>query len=118
MKNNQEYFYPVWLRIWHWLNALLFFSLIFSGINLQYVNTKSPIIDFQNTVLIHNISGIILTINYIFFFIFNLISGNYKQYLPMLKGILSRLLTQIRFYISGIFKNDSHPFETTEYRAS
>lgn len=114
MKNNQEYFYPVWLRIWHWLNALLFFSLIFSGINLQYVNTKSPIIDFQNTVLIHNISGIILTINYIFFFIFNLISGNYKQYLPMLKGILSRLLTQIRFYISGIFKNDSHPFETTK----
>ena len=114
MSNNQEYFYPRWLRIWHWLNALLFFSLIFSGINLQYVNTKSPIINFQNAVLIHNISGITLTINYLFFFIMNITSGNYKQYVPRLKGIFKRLLVQIKFYISGIFQNESHPFETTK----
>ena len=112
MENNREYYYPLWLRIWHWLNALLFFSLIFSGINLQYANPKSSIIDFQNAVLMHNISGITLTINYLFFFIFNIFSGNYKQYLPKLKGILKRLLIQIKYYISGIFRNESHPFET------
>ncbi len=114
MSNNREYYYPAWLRIWHWLNALLFFSLIFSGINLQYVDTKSPIINFQNAVLIHNISGITLTVNYLFFFILNIASGNYKQYLPKLKGILNRLLIQMKFYISGIFKNESHPFETSK----
>jgi thiosulfate reductase cytochrome b subunit len=114
MSNNREYYYPAWLRIWHWLNALLFFSLIFSGINLQYVNTKSPIINFQNAVLIHNISGIALTANYLFFFILNIVTGNYKQYLPKLKGILNRLSLQMKFYISGIFKNESHPFETNK----
>ena len=114
MKNNREYFYPVWLRTWHWLNALLFFSLIFSGINLQYANIKSPILDFQHSVLMHNISGITLTINYIFFFIFNISSGNYKQYLPKLKGIFKRLIIQTKFYLSGIFKEAHHPFESTK----
>jgi thiosulfate reductase cytochrome b subunit len=114
MSNNREYYYPLWLRMWHWFNALLFLSLIFSGINLQYVNTKSPIINFQNAVLIHNISGITLTANYLFFFILNIASGNYNQYIPKLKGILNRLLLQLKFYISGIFKNESHPFETSK----
>jgi thiosulfate reductase cytochrome b subunit len=113
MKNNSEYFYPLWLRIWHWLNALLFLSLIFSGINLQYVNAKSPIINFQSAILMHNISGITLTINYLFFFILNITTGNYKQYLPKIKGILKRLSLQIKFYLSGIFKNNHHPFEST-----
>jgi thiosulfate reductase cytochrome b subunit len=114
MINNREYFYPLWLRIWHWLNAILFFCLIFSGINLQYSNTASPIINFQNTIQLHNISGIILTINYLFFFIMNLATGNYKQYLPKIKGILKSLSLQIKFYLSGIFKNNIHPFETSK----
>ncbi len=44
----------------------------------------------------------------------NITSGNYKQYVPRLKGIFKRLLVQIKFYISGIFQNESHPFETTK----
>lgn len=105
-----EFFYPIWLRIWHWLNAVLFLSLIFTGLNLQYASTSSPIIKFQNAVLIHNISGITLTANYLFFFILNIISGNYKQYIPSLHGLLNKLFIQAKYYSYGIFKNVPHPF--------
>ncbi len=113
MKNESLYLYPVWLRIWHWLNALLFLSLIFTGLNLQYAKTNSPLIDFHTAILIHNISGIILTFNYLFFFILNISSGNVKHYLPKLKSFGKDILLQLKFYLSGIFKNKEHPFETT-----
>ncbi len=114
MKNSKEYYYPAWLRVWHWLNAFLFFSLIFTGINLQYADTKSPIINFSNAILIHNISGITLTLNYLFFFFLNIFSGNYKQYIPKIRGIFNKLILQSKFYLHGIFNNHSHPFETTK----
>ncbi len=113
MKNNKEYFYPLWLRIWHWLNALLFLFLIITGLNLQYSTKNSPLIRFHDAIIIHNISGIILTLNYIFFFILNITSGNIRQYIPRFKRIIRRVIKQFNFYLSGIFKNSAHPFETT-----
>ncbi|HKI79193.1 MAG TPA: cytochrome b/b6 domain-containing protein [Ignavibacteriaceae bacterium] len=112
MKINKEYFYPLWLRIWHWANAVLFMSLIITGLNLQYSTRENPLIRFDHAIQLHNISGIILTINYLFFFIMNIISGNIRQYIPVFKGIVSKLKLQAEFYIKGIFKNSDHPFET------
>ena len=114
MENSKEYFYPLWLRIWHWLNALLFLLLIFTGVNMQYASTKSPIIEFHTAVRLHNISGITLTINYLFFIILNFVSGNSKQYLPKLKNFISNLILQAKYYLNGIFKNEVHPFETSK----
>ncbi len=114
MESNKEYFYPLWLRIWHWLNALLFLLLIFTGVNMQYANTKSPIIEFHSAVTLHNISGITLTINYLFFIVLDFVSGNFKQYLPKLKNFISNLMLQAKYYLNGIFKNEDHPFETSK----
>ena len=113
-ETRKEYFYPLWLRIWHWLNALFFILLIFSGINLQYASTENPVIAFATAITVHNMSGILLTVNYLMFLLLNIISGNYKQYLPVLKGIIKRLYLQAKFYLIGIFKNEPHPFETTK----
>lgn len=113
MKNNREYFYPLWLRAWHWFNVVLFLSLIITGLNLQYAKKDNPLISFDQAILVHNISGITLTINYFFFFIMNIISGNIRQYIPAFNGIIKRLKTQIDFYTKGIFRNSEHPFEST-----
>lgn len=110
------YLYPVWLRIWHWLNALLFLILIFSGINMQYADPKNPFISFSNSILLHNIAGIVLTINYIFYAAMNYISGNWKHYIPKFKSIISDSAKQGKYYLFGIFKNEDHPFEVTEER--
>jgi len=111
---GKEYFYPLWLRLWHWINALLFIALIISGLTLQYARVEGdPLIGFGTAITIHNVSGITLTLNYLLFFIGNIITGNYKQYVPIIKGIFERLFLQAKFYAMGIFKNEPHPFETT-----
>jgi thiosulfate reductase cytochrome b subunit len=114
--SNRIYFYPAWLRVWHLLNAILFLLLIFTGINMQYAGPDSALIKFDNAVNVHNISGIILTINYLFFFIYNIISGNFKFYKIEFKGFIDRLLLQIRYYSFGIFKGEHAPFPSNETR--
>ncbi len=112
-KIHREYFYPLWLRSWHWVNAILFLLLIFSGITLQYASVEDPFLSFDSAITIHNTCGILLTLNYLLFFLGNLATGNYKQYIPKLKGIINRLFLQAKFYLIGIFRNDPHPFHTT-----
>ncbi len=110
------YFYPVWLRIWHLLNALLMLLLILSGISMHYSATSSLLFPFKTGMLIHNISGILLTINYIFYFIMNIISGNIKYYVPIFKRIMSDLWIQAKYYLLDIFARKPHPFKINEKR--
>lgn len=117
MSGGKEiYLYPVWLRIWHWINAFLFVLLIFSGINLQYADPKNPFISFNNAIAMHNAAGIALTINYVFFIIMNYLSGNWKFYIPKITNIISDSVKQGKYYLLGIFKNEEHPFDTNEQR--
>lgn len=109
---KKEYIYPLWLRFWHWLNALLFLVLIVSGISLHYSDPKAYWIPFDIAVVSHNIAGILLSLNYLFYIIANIISGNYKHYLPKLKGLNHRLYLQAKYYLLGIFVGEKHPFET------
>jgi thiosulfate reductase cytochrome b subunit len=44
------------------------------------------------------------------------ISGNWKHYVPRIKTFVSDSIKQGRYYLLGIFKNEEHPFETTEER--
>jgi len=62
----------------------------------------------------HNVSGMLLTLNYLFFVIFSIFTGNIKHYIPKLKGIYKRLIIQLRFYMLGIFISEEHPFKTSK----
>ncbi len=105
--------YPFWLRLWHWANAFLFFLLIISGISMHYSDTESLFMPFDLAMKTHNIAGIILSLIFLFYTIFNITSGNYKHYIPKLKNIFSRLINQALYYIYGVFKGEPHPYHTT-----
>ncbi|MCX7879948.1 MAG: cytochrome b/b6 domain-containing protein [Ignavibacteria bacterium] len=112
---KKKYLYPFWLRFWHWFNALLFLLLIFSGLSIHFSDPKAIIlIPFDVSIAIHNISGIVLSLNYLFYLVMNLISGNYKNYIPKLKNLKERIYLQARYYLIGIFIGEPHPFETDE----
>lgn len=113
---NKIYFYPVWLRIWHGINALGILILIITGINMQYSNPKFELINFQFTVNLHNIAGILVTINYLLFFYGNILTSNKKYYRLKLKGLFKRLNLQIGYYTSGLFKHEQPPFPLSEKR--
>jgi thiosulfate reductase cytochrome b subunit len=106
------YLYPLWIRLWHWTNALLFVILILSGASLHFAG-GSGLFAFETAMSIHNIAGILLTCLWIFFIIGNLITDNGKHYRIRLKGMINRLIQQSLYYAIGIFRGDAHPFHVS-----
>lgn len=110
------YFYPIWIRIWHTVNAVMCLLLIVTGMSMQYSSMQNPFIRFDLAVAWHNVAGIILTINYLIFFIGNLIFDNGSFYKLKWKGLTKRLLSQFNYYVFGIFKNQKPPFPINSQR--
>jgi len=86
MANKKLYLYPVWIRLWHVTNALMFLILIVTGISLHYAQTGNGIISFQLSVRLHNICAIILTFNYGVFVLGNMFTGNGVYYRKFVNG--------------------------------
>jgi len=112
--NSRIYLYPLWLRLWHWTNATLFLFLIVTGISMHYANLNAPFIPFATARVIHNITGIALAIFYAGFIAGNLISGNWRHYVPHIRGFITRMITQGKFYLFGIFKGEPHPYHPSK----
>lgn len=106
---SQLYLYPLWVRIWHWVNAALFLVLMYTGASMHF-NGAWLLMEFQTAIRVHNIAGILLTIGWIGFILGNLRSSNGRHYHVQLEGFLGRLIAQSLYYGYGIFKNAPHPF--------
>ena len=113
---SKIYFYPIWLRIWHGINALGILILIVTGINMQFSNPEFEIMNFELAVNLHNIAGILITVNYLLFFFGNMLTSNKKYYRLKMNGLLKRLNLQIAYYTSGMFNNQNPPFPLSEKR--
>ncbi|MCB0805561.1 MAG: cytochrome b/b6 domain-containing protein [Bacteroidales bacterium] len=116
MSEERLYLYPLWLRIWHWINALMFLVLIATGLSLQYAGPESTFIRFDYAVQYHNIAGIILTISFVFFVLANRFTSNRKFYRIKYKGFVKRLMKQFRYYIYGVFIHEPKPYPVSEKR--
>ncbi len=114
--SEKIYLYPLWTRIWHWINAVLFIALILTGVSLQYSDPNSPLIPFEPSVTWHNIAGIILIANYIFFVVGNIVTWNGKYYKLKSKGLIKRLTLQAKYYLFGVFKGEKPPYPENENR--
>jgi thiosulfate reductase cytochrome b subunit len=112
--SGKIYLYPMWIRLWHALNAILIILLIISGVSMQYTNPANPFIRFDIAVTMHNISGIILTANYMVFLVGTIITPNGKYYKITLNGLFARLMKQFTYYTFGIFKHETPPFPVTK----
>jgi thiosulfate reductase cytochrome b subunit len=114
MANKRIYLYPIWIRLWHTINALTFLLLIFTGICLHYATSGNFFIPFQVSVVIHNVCAIILTINFGVFVLGNMFTGNGIYYRKWRKNLWPKLWKQFLFYAVGIFKGEPHPFPITK----
>ncbi|MFA9389052.1 MAG: cytochrome b/b6 domain-containing protein [Prolixibacteraceae bacterium] len=109
MGKHKIYLYPKWVRVWHGINALAILCLIITGISMQYSNLDQPI-RFDRAVFLHNICGTLVSINYLYFFVANFLTGNMKSYVFNMKGLLERLILQSKYYMFGYFKGEDKPF--------
>lgn len=109
------YLYPVWIRLWHISNAILFLILIFTGIGMQFAGAGGnfSLISFEKAIAWHNVAAIILTASYVFYVLGNAFTTNSKHYKIKKKNFWSELFIQLKFYSIGMFKKEKHPFPTT-----
>ena len=109
------YLYPIWVRLWHVINAVLFLILIVTGLSMQYTGKEDYIlvVGFARAVKWHNIAAILLTANFIAFVTGNIVSGNVRYYRISKKNFFSDLGRQFRFYSWKMFKGEKHPFPVT-----
>jgi thiosulfate reductase cytochrome b subunit len=101
---KEELMFPTAIRVWHWLNVLLFAALIVSGFAMHY----SSIMDFKAAQYIHNLFAPALVVLWIWQVLYLAASGQIKQYAPG-KGFIGALLKQTRYYVWGMFKGEHSP---------
>ena len=110
---NRVFLHPAWVRIWHWLNALLILLLIVTGFNMHFGGAA---VSFRWSVSAHNIAGGLLTLSFVAYIIGLLVSGEWRQYLKFQPGLVKSIVTQSRFYAFGIFRGEPHPTTPTRER--
>lgn len=111
--SERVYILARWIRVWHWVNATLIICLVLSGASLHYAHPGAGLIKFSLARSMHNICGIGLCINYAYFFIGNIVSGNWWQFVPRPHGYPTRAWLQLRYYLWDMFHGRPHPFPTT-----
>ena len=109
------YFYGVYERLWHWLQALAIVILILTGLAVHRPEWFG-LIPFDYAVSIHNVVGFILLANAALAVFYHVASGQIQQYLPEPRGFFSQAIAQTSYYLRGIFRGDEHPFEKTGER--
>lgn len=110
------YLYPLWLRIWHAINALGILALIFSGISLHYSGRGFLLLKFETAIAFHNVAGVLVSANYFLFVLGNIVTKNGRYYRVKVPGLSKRIKKQIQYYISGIFKGEEPPYPVSEKR--
>lgn len=85
---------------------------------MQYTSKEGNIllVGFASSVKWHNIAAVILSFNYLVFFIGNIFTGNGRYYNIERKNFFSDLAKQLRYYSFGMFKGEEHPFPVTMER--
>ncbi len=108
--------YPLWLRLWHWSNALLFLLLVVTGISLHFASPDAAFIPFKDALVFHNVGGILMSGFYLAFLVGNAVTGNGRYYLPKRDNFIRDMWKQMVFYGIGIFRGDPHPFPASRTR--
>ena len=100
--------YKRYERFWHWTQVLIIFSLALTGFE---VHGTYHLFGYHRAVLLHDNLAWSYILLIIFTFFWNMITGEWKQYVPSVKLIKA----QWEYYISGIFRHAPHPTKKTVY---
>lgn len=106
------YMYTFYERLWHWLQTITILVLAFTGLVIHKPEMFGAF-SFNGVVLVHNIMAGLLVANAVLALFYNLVSGEIKRFIPEPHGFFNQAIVQSKYYISGIFKGEEHPFEKT-----
>ncbi|SCA55815.1 Cytochrome B561 [Candidatus Terasakiella magnetica] len=93
-------------RFWHWAQAVLVLMLAFTGFN---IHGTFDVVSYEQASEMHGILLWLLLGLWAFAIFWHFTTGEWKNYIPTTE----KLGDVIRYYSSGIFKGEEHPYEKT-----
>ena len=104
---KKVFIYQKFERFWHWSQATLIMFLALTGFE---VHGTISVFGFEQAVRFHRFSAYALLLLIAFAIFWHLTTGEWRQYIPSTR----KLKSQIKYYVSGIFKGEKHPTHRTE----
>ena len=110
------YINPLPVRIWHWLHAMGFVTLILTGIQIRY-SEMINVLSFETAVRTHNWVAFAVIANYFVWLGFYLFTDKITNYHPELnpKKFFEKAMAQMQFYSYGIFRGERSPHKVVPY---
>lgn len=106
---DRLYLFTRFERFWHWSQAALIITLLFSGFA---IHGSHALLDFRTAVEVHEIAAWLLIALWIFAIFWHFTTGQWRQYIPTLTNIQRVAL----YYARGIFIGAPHPYKVTSER--
>ncbi len=100
---SRVYLFKPFERFWHWSQALLVISMLVTGFE---VHGSYHLFGFEKAVSYHTIAAWTLVGLWIFAIFWHVTTGEWKHYIPTTQNVVAIA----RYYSSGIFKHEPHPF--------
>ncbi len=107
MKTRRIYLYTRFERFWHWMQALLIIGLGLTGFE---VHGSYSWLGFDKAYFWHVRLGWALVALIVFAAFWHFTTGQWRNYIPTLE----RVGVMVRYYTSGIFRNEPHPYKKSE----
>ena len=109
-RTERIYMYESYRRFWHWLQTASIVILLFTGLIIHRPDIFG-VFSFRGMVTIHNVLAVILVINALLSLFYHLVTDRMREFIPHPYGFFDDAILQAKYYISGIFKGEGHPFE-------
>jgi len=111
-RTERIYMYDSYRRFWHWLQTIAIVSLLFTGLIIHRPELFGAF-SFRGVVTVHNVIAVILVVNVLLSVFYHIATERIREYIPRPYGFFDDAIVQAKYYISGIFKGEAHPFEKT-----
>jgi len=112
--NNKTILVSLTIRIWHIIHGICIAILILTGINLRYTDLFVIFGTVRKAVQIHNITGIIVTLDYFLWFVYYVVKHEIaKHYIFTLHDFTKGAIKQGQYYFFHIFLGEDPPFVPT-----
>ncbi len=109
-RTERIYMYESYRRFWHWLQTLSIVILLFTGLIIHRPELFGAF-SFRGVVTVHNVIAVILVVNALLSVFYHIATERMQEYIPRPYGFFDDAIVQAKYYISGIFKGEGHPFE-------
>ncbi len=94
-------------RFWHWTQAVLILTLLFTGFN---IHGTYQVFDFEQAVDIHVIAAWLLMGLWVLAIFWHFTTGEWKQYIP---SSANKIVAMMKYYAIDIFMGGGHPHHKT-----